>query len=261
MGPNRIDVADNNDDDIIESEFVGHQHKHALHRFRRQKKKAPNRDLVISFLPKLRVSIIDRKDLYHRFGKQEQEVLACFDFLDALLAPNPATCSSSLSQRASSPASSTSSSTSSPTCRTRVDPTPLRLHTNVDDSPQSNKVEGQNSNEYQSQSDAHETLADDKGSYNQQLNTTTTTITGSNNIEQQPDEPEQQQQSQQLHNELDSHEVQPYPHSQEPDDDPLSLHQSIISDIIYIEDSIRNLVCSTVIDFETNVKQEVKHSC
>lgn len=64
---------------------MAYQHKHALHRLKRLKKKSPHRDLVISFVPRLRTSIINRLDFFHRYSKQEQEVLSCFDFLDELV--------------------------------------------------------------------------------------------------------------------------------------------------------------------------------
>lgn len=64
---------------------MAYQHKHALHRLRRLKKRSPHRDLVISFVPRLRTSIINRLDFFHRYSKQEQEVLSCFDFLDELI--------------------------------------------------------------------------------------------------------------------------------------------------------------------------------
>lgn len=64
---------------------MAYQHKHALHRLRRLKKRAPHRDLVISFVPRLRTSIINRLDFFNRYSKQEQEVLSCFDFLDELV--------------------------------------------------------------------------------------------------------------------------------------------------------------------------------
>lgn len=64
---------------------MAYQHKHALHRLRRLKKRSPHRDLVISFVPRLRISIINRLDFFHRYSKQEQEVLSCFDFLDELI--------------------------------------------------------------------------------------------------------------------------------------------------------------------------------
>ena len=40
------------------------------------------RDAVISFTPKSRPSIIGRNDLFYRYGKSEQEALACFEFLE-----------------------------------------------------------------------------------------------------------------------------------------------------------------------------------
>ena len=86
---------------------LSHQQLHALHRFRRQKKKGligtfgnndcfanyyfclltsgflcRLRDVVISFTPKARMSIVNRPDLFVRFGLQEKEALACFDYLD-----------------------------------------------------------------------------------------------------------------------------------------------------------------------------------
>lgn len=64
---------------------MAYQQKHALHRLKRLKKRAPHRDLVISFVPRLRTSIINRLDFFHRYSKQEQEVLSCFDFLDELI--------------------------------------------------------------------------------------------------------------------------------------------------------------------------------
>lgn len=69
------------------SNSMAYQHKHALHRLRRLKTR--HRDLVISFLPRLRTPIISRyffqPSFFNRYGKQEQEVLACFDFLDELI--------------------------------------------------------------------------------------------------------------------------------------------------------------------------------
>lgn len=67
------------------SSSMAYQHKHALHRLRRLKKRSPHRDLVISFVPRLRTSIINRLDFFNRYSKQEQEVLSCFDFLDELV--------------------------------------------------------------------------------------------------------------------------------------------------------------------------------
>lgn len=64
---------------------MAYQHKHALHRLRRLKKRSPHRDLVISFVPRLRTSIFNRLDFFNRYSKQEQEVLSCFDFLDELV--------------------------------------------------------------------------------------------------------------------------------------------------------------------------------
>lgn len=64
---------------------MDYKHKHALHRLRRLKKRSPHRDLVISFVPRLRTSIINRLDFFNRYSKQEQEVLSCFDFLDELV--------------------------------------------------------------------------------------------------------------------------------------------------------------------------------
>lgn len=64
--------------------MASYQQKHALHRLRRLKKRSPHRDLVISFVPRLRTSIFNRLDFFYRYSKQEQEVLSCFDFLDEL---------------------------------------------------------------------------------------------------------------------------------------------------------------------------------
>lgn len=72
-------------DSQAQSSSMAYQHKHALHRLRRLKKRSPHRDLVISFVPRLRISIINRLDFFHRYSKQEQEVLSCFDFLDELV--------------------------------------------------------------------------------------------------------------------------------------------------------------------------------
>ena len=71
--------------DVQVQSSMAYQHKHALHRLRRLKKRSPHRDLVISFVPRLRISIIDRLDFFNRYSKQEQEVLSCFDFLDELI--------------------------------------------------------------------------------------------------------------------------------------------------------------------------------
>lgn len=72
-------------DTQAQSNSMAYQHKHALHRLRRLKKRSPHRDLVISFVPRLRTSIINRLDFFNRYSKQEQEVLSCFDFLDELV--------------------------------------------------------------------------------------------------------------------------------------------------------------------------------
>ena len=40
------------------------------------------RDVVISFTPRARLSIANRPDIFIRFGKEEKQALACFDFLD-----------------------------------------------------------------------------------------------------------------------------------------------------------------------------------
>lgn len=73
------------DSQSAQSSSMAYQHKHALHRLRRLKKRSPHRDLVISFVPRLRTSIINRLDFFYRYSKQEQEVLSCFDFLDELV--------------------------------------------------------------------------------------------------------------------------------------------------------------------------------
>ncbi|XP_022241793.1 uncharacterized protein LOC106459576 isoform X1 [Limulus polyphemus] len=75
---------ENNGDEVQE-----HQHNqrlHALHRFRRQKKRglfvSSDRDAVVSFIPKNRTSVINGYDIFYRFGEKEREAVACFDFLD-----------------------------------------------------------------------------------------------------------------------------------------------------------------------------------
>ena len=42
------------------------------------------RDVVISFTPKARLSIVNRQDIFIRFGNEEKDALACFDYLDKL---------------------------------------------------------------------------------------------------------------------------------------------------------------------------------
>lgn len=37
---------------------------------------------MIGFVPRIRPSIVNRKDFFFRFGKKEQEALASFDFLN-----------------------------------------------------------------------------------------------------------------------------------------------------------------------------------
>ncbi|XP_076350694.1 uncharacterized protein LOC143247102 isoform X2 [Tachypleus tridentatus] len=63
-------------------EYQHNQRLHALHRFRRQKKRASDRDAVIGFLPKIRTSVINYHDFFYRFGEKEREAVACFDFLN-----------------------------------------------------------------------------------------------------------------------------------------------------------------------------------
>lgn len=78
-------MADNLESDADNIDFLSHQQLHALHRFRRQRKKGflnRLRDVVISFTPKARISILNQDDIYVRFGKLERDTLACFDFLD-----------------------------------------------------------------------------------------------------------------------------------------------------------------------------------
>ena len=38
--------------------------------------------MVISFSPKTRLSIVNKREFYYRFGKAEAEAIACFDFLN-----------------------------------------------------------------------------------------------------------------------------------------------------------------------------------
>ena len=40
------------------------------------------KDVVISFSPKTRLSIVNKRDFYYRFGRAEAEAIACFDFLN-----------------------------------------------------------------------------------------------------------------------------------------------------------------------------------
>lgn len=70
--------------EAFEAIQLNHQHLHALHRFRRHRKRgiSSDRDVVISFSPKVRLSIVNRRDFYYRFGKKEEEAIACFDFLN-----------------------------------------------------------------------------------------------------------------------------------------------------------------------------------
>ncbi|XP_076368644.1 uncharacterized protein LOC143256004 isoform X2 [Tachypleus tridentatus] len=69
------------DDDEVQ-EHQHNQRLHALHRFRRHKKLASNQDDVISFMPRIRTSIINSLNFFYRFGEKEREAVACFDFLD-----------------------------------------------------------------------------------------------------------------------------------------------------------------------------------
>lgn len=84
----RIELQLREEKDIRIRDFeaiqLNHQHLHALHRFRRHKKRGISceKDIVISFSPKSRVSIVNRRDFYYRFGKEEEEAMACFDFLN-----------------------------------------------------------------------------------------------------------------------------------------------------------------------------------
>ncbi|XP_054168100.1 uncharacterized protein LOC128965429 [Oppia nitens] len=68
----------------LEAIQLNRQHLHALHRFRRHKKRgiASDKDVVISFSPKTRLSIVNKREFYYRFGKEEKEAIACFDFLN-----------------------------------------------------------------------------------------------------------------------------------------------------------------------------------
>ena len=40
------------------------------------------KDVVISFSPKSRLSIVNKSEFFYRFGKAEAEAIACFDFLN-----------------------------------------------------------------------------------------------------------------------------------------------------------------------------------
>ncbi|XP_074603016.1 uncharacterized protein LOC141856569 [Brevipalpus obovatus] len=66
-----------------------HQRLLALHKSRRQRKRASDRDVSIWYLPPARPSIIDRMDFFYRFGDKEQEALSSFDFLDDELPTSP----------------------------------------------------------------------------------------------------------------------------------------------------------------------------
>lgn len=74
------ETEEEGEDEVLEHKH--HQRLHALHRFRRHKKRATDKDAVISFIPRIRASIIDRHDFYYRYGEKEREAVACFDFLD-----------------------------------------------------------------------------------------------------------------------------------------------------------------------------------
>ncbi|XP_067133177.1 repetitive organellar protein-like isoform X2 [Centruroides vittatus] len=74
------ETEEEGEDEVLEHKH--HQRLHALHRFRRHKKRATDKDAVISFIPRMRASIIDRHDFYYRYGEKEREAVACFDFLD-----------------------------------------------------------------------------------------------------------------------------------------------------------------------------------
>lgn len=49
---------------------------------KRQKAKAPNKANNLGLLPRRRTSILNCHDIYYRYGQQEQEAIACFDFLE-----------------------------------------------------------------------------------------------------------------------------------------------------------------------------------
>lgn len=65
---------------------LNYQHKHALHKLRRHfNKRNQNRDLVISFVPRLKLSIINNFNFFHRYSEREKQALSCFNFLDDLI--------------------------------------------------------------------------------------------------------------------------------------------------------------------------------
>ncbi|KAH9517032.1 hypothetical protein DERF_007732 [Dermatophagoides farinae] len=79
---NVVDIMDNINTNL------GHQHLHALHRFRQQRKKgliSRLKDVVISFTPKARCSLVNRvDDIYARYGKDEKDALEAFNFLNEI---------------------------------------------------------------------------------------------------------------------------------------------------------------------------------
>ncbi|XP_076313019.1 uncharacterized protein LOC143226212 [Tachypleus tridentatus] len=78
-------ASSSSDEENNGNEVQEHQHNqrlHALHRFRRQKKRASDRDGIISFIPKNRTSVLNGYEIFYRFGDKEREAVACFDFLD-----------------------------------------------------------------------------------------------------------------------------------------------------------------------------------
>jgi hypothetical protein len=63
---------------------------HALHKIRREWKKGMvvDKDLGITYIPRNRPSIVNRDELFYRFGEREREACACFNFLDELAPTN-----------------------------------------------------------------------------------------------------------------------------------------------------------------------------
>ncbi|KAG1698848.1 Nck-associated protein 5 [Nymphon striatum] len=82
--------SSSSDDSSDECTIADRQHLHALHRFRRRKKRADfDKDQVVRIITPIRPSIMNCPEFFYRYGEKEQEAVSYFDFLDEMSTSTP----------------------------------------------------------------------------------------------------------------------------------------------------------------------------
>jgi len=84
------ETSDTNGDKWQQDTRLYRPQLHALHRFRRERKKGlVNDKMGVSNLPRFRTSIVNRSEFFFRFGEKEKEACDSFNFLEELSTSTP----------------------------------------------------------------------------------------------------------------------------------------------------------------------------